>query len=352
MATLKFGVVGDSFWTAYGSGVYISDVISTYLTGLGHTVTVNNQAVSGKSSVDWQAGGSYWPSALSAFSSANITDLIYAVGINDSQNGVATTASDYQANVQGVITSAQSGISTLQRIHLIAPSYPTPGYGPTWTVDAPPRAQTYDTAQTTLAGLNTGVYALGKTIYATLRDTVSYRLSSSDLHPSSTGATWIGNTLGAEIVDTLIPTASARDSDIFDDMVSRLVATNAFTLVSYGDQTPTEGNDSYICVINPISDDELDDVAPIEIVRRVRFQVYLEVREEEPTTRVKALDRLANTVRKTLNGVSLASLTLPPLTMVRSGVLSEPRHPGQTLKLTGEFAYLIPGYGGHDDTET
>ena len=223
MATYKLGVVGDSFWTAYGSGVYISTVITSYLTGLGHTASAVNRAVSGTSSVDWQTTGSYWPGALAAFSDGGVTDLIYAVGINDSQDGVATTASDYQTNVQGVITSAKAGISTLQRIHLIAPSYPTPGYGPTWTSSSPPRAVTYGTTQTTLAGLNAITYALGRTIYATLRDTVSYRLSSSDLHPSSTGATWIGNTLGAEIV-AIAPTTP---QDLYEAVVAHIKADTA-----------------------------------------------------------------------------------------------------------------------------
>lgn len=220
MATYKFGVVGDSFWTAYGSGVYISDVLVTHMTGLGHTASANNQAISGKSSVDWQATGSYWPTALSAFISFGVTDLIYAVGINDSQDGVATSASAYQTNVQGVITSAKASIPTLQRIHLIAPSYPTPGYGPTWTTNAPPRAVTYGTTQTTLAELNTNTYALGKTIYATLRDNVSYRLSASDLHPSAGGATWIGNTLGAEIL-AIQPTTP---QDLYEAVVARIKA--------------------------------------------------------------------------------------------------------------------------------
>jgi len=146
----------------------------------------------------------------------------------------------------------------------------------------------------------------------------------------------------------------ARDSDVYDAMVATLEATNAFTAVTFGEPLnagPTPADDQILCVLNHVAGDELDDVDPIEIVRRVQYRVEIDVREEDPPTRVKLLDRLGNTVRKTLNGQCFASLTLPGLTLVRRDTLGPPRHPNQTLTLNGEFAYLISGYGGHDDGE-
>lgn len=144
----------------------------------------------------------------------------------------------------------------------------------------------------------------------------------------------------------------SRDNDIYVAAVDLLKATNAFTEVTYGEPLnvgPTPADTQYLCVINHTSDSELDDVDPIQIVRTCTATIQIDVREQDPETRVNVLDRLGNTVRKTLNGQSLASLTLPPLTLCRRGSLGKPSHPNQTLTLSFEFAYLIDGYGGHDD---
>ena len=145
----------------------------------------------------------------------------------------------------------------------------------------------------------------------------------------------------------------ARDGDVYDDILAKLTATNVFTQVNFGEPLnvgPTPADDQYLCVVNHLGADELDDVDPVEIVRKARFKVEISVREEDPATRVKTLGRLANTVRKTLNGQSLGGLTLPAWTMVRGDTLANPQHPNQVFTLNGEFAYLISGYGGHVDT--
>jgi len=145
----------------------------------------------------------------------------------------------------------------------------------------------------------------------------------------------------------------ARDSDVYDDVVARLTATNAFTQVTFGEALsagPTPSDDQYLVAVTHQRGDELDDVDPVEIVRRVQAKIEISVRIEDPQERAKVLDRLQNTVKRTLNGVSLGSLTLPAWTMVRNDTLATANHPNQVCTLNFEFSYLISGYSGHDDT--
>lgn len=145
----------------------------------------------------------------------------------------------------------------------------------------------------------------------------------------------------------------ARDSDVYDAIVAALQATGAFTEVSWGSEPlgagPTPADDTYLAIVTHVSGEDLDDVDPVEIVRRVQFRVEVDAREQDPLARAKALDRLANVVKRAINGQSLAGLTLPPLTLIRRDQAGRPQHPGQTATLNGEFAYLVAGYDGFDD---
>lgn len=147
----------------------------------------------------------------------------------------------------------------------------------------------------------------------------------------------------------------SRDSDVYDAMRTLLEQTDAFTAVGWSgegiEDGPRSADLARLAVLTHVSADELDDVDPVEIVRKVSFKLEITAREEDPAERAKTLDRLQAAARKAVNGKSLAGLTLPALTMLRRETLGPVKHPNQTLTLTGEFAYLISGYDGHDDDE-
>jgi len=145
----------------------------------------------------------------------------------------------------------------------------------------------------------------------------------------------------------------SRDSTVYAAIVSALQGTNEFTSVEFGegDAGPASSDWLTLATVNHVSGDEIDVCSPIKIDRRVRYRLEIAVREEEPETRDKELDRLSNVARTVLNGTSLGGLTFPPFTLLRQDSKpNRPKHPGDVRIMTGEFVYEIDGYAGHDTT--
>jgi len=145
----------------------------------------------------------------------------------------------------------------------------------------------------------------------------------------------------------------ARDSTVYDAIVVALQGTNAFTAVDFGEPGgagPASSDWLTFVSVNHVSADEIDVCTPIKIDRRVQYRIEIAVREEDPATRTKELDRLCNVARSVLNGVSLGGLTFPAFTLLRRDTTARPKHPEDVRTLTGEFLYEIDGYGGHDAT--
>ena len=143
-----------------------------------------------------------------------------------------------------------------------------------------------------------------------------------------------------------------RDSHAYGAIAAALTATGAFADVAFGttlerraagaDRTPA-------AVITPDAWAELDDVDPVEIVRRVFFTLTLVVRDEDPVARFDALDRLTSVAQNAIDGSDLGGATLPALTLLRRGRFDPgSRHPEQGVILHGEFTFLIPSLTGHD----
>ena len=202
MSSLILGVVGDSFHTGYPSNTPAATLVTGYYTSLGYTTSVSNQAANGTTSGDWAVGGGSWTAARALFVTAGITDLWYNLGINDCQVPYQISGAAYQSNVTGVIDSIRTALPNV-RVWLIGPGYPTPGYGPYWDSTGPAKAREYRATHPTIAGLYSGVYVIGQSIYETLRDNSAYK--SDTLHPSTTGNAWMAQSLfdAMRCVDTL-----------------------------------------------------------------------------------------------------------------------------------------------------
>lgn len=108
------GFVGDSLYVTKADATYPPDLIAspdtldqmvcTNLIGLtGRLCTSNNQAISGKSSVDWAAPASILATAVSAL--VGVTVINVRIGTNDARAAVLTSKATYKANMITILTA-------------------------------------------------------------------------------------------------------------------------------------------------------------------------------------------------------------------------------------------------------
>ena len=136
--TIKLGIVGDSIYASIppaGLKTPGSSLARELGTRCRREYIVSNQAISGKSSIDWGNDvGSILTNAKTAFASAGVTDISVMIGSNDSKTAIATTKSAYKTNIQAICASLTgSGY----RVFLHAPPYLTPGAFGQFDVNSP-----------------------------------------------------------------------------------------------------------------------------------------------------------------------------------------------------------------------
>ena len=148
-----------------------------------------------------------------------------------------------------------------------------------------------------------------------------------------------------------------RDWDVLDDVNTKLKATGEFDGVYRGALPEARGQaaaDKYAAAVSLLDWEETDlsdDAAGVQSTRTVRWQLTLMVREDDPELRERSLDRLLNVCQVTLDGQSLAGgLTIPDWTRLRKGAYQKAEPPQQAMVVTGEFAYWVEGFAGHDVT--
>jgi hypothetical protein len=145
-----------------------------------------------------------------------------------------------------------------------------------------------------------------------------------------------------------------RDMDAFGAIVAALTATGEFADVAFGttlDRWAAGADQTPAAVITPDSWAEVDDVDPVQLVRRVAFLLTLVVRDEDPAARFDALDRLTTVAQNAIDGRDLGGTNLPALTLLRRGRFdpnSQP--PEQGVILRGEYTFLIPSMTGHNSS--
>ena len=143
-----------------------------------------------------------------------------------------------------------------------------------------------------------------------------------------------------------------RDMDAFGAIAAALTATGEFADVAFGTtlERRAAGADGIpAAVITPESWAEVDDVDPVQLVRRVTYMLTLVVRDEDPAARFDALDRLTSLAQNAIDGSDLGGACLPALTLLRRGRFDPgSKFPEQAVILQGEFTFLIPSLTGHD----
>jgi hypothetical protein len=147
-----------------------------------------------------------------------------------------------------------------------------------------------------------------------------------------------------------------RDVDVLDAIRDMLVGTNEFDNV-YRSARPTEfgqsAGDRSAAVVMPgdwDETDESDDPTTVQGTRRVRWCLWLIVREEDPEKRERSLDQLLSFAQNVLDGQSIGGLTIAGWTRLRRGKYELAEPPEQRMEVVGEFAYYVGGFTGHDET--
>jgi hypothetical protein len=151
------------------------------------------------------------------------------------------------------------------------------------------------------------------------------------------------------------PPAFGRDWTVVDAIVAALEATGAFAAVSAADDPTTRGRGAEvtpIAVVDLDGWDEVDDVDPIEQVRRLAGTIVVVHRGGTiKAQRLRDLDRLSSIVQDAVDGQSLAGFTLPALTKCRRGRYRARGGEESRLEIRWEATYLVEGYAGHYEAD-
>jgi hypothetical protein len=141
-----------------------------------------------------------------------------------------------------------------------------------------------------------------------------------------------------------------RDRDVRNDIKARLEATNVFDGVWISGKPEDYGQaaSEYAAVlIEPISwnDADLwDDEPDGGIVRTATLKLTFHLREFDPQLRDEAAELLCDIAANTLNGKSLAGLTLPAKTRFGAGNWLPPEPPERKVAVTFSYQYIIEGW--------
>lgn len=147
----------------------------------------------------------------------------------------------------------------------------------------------------------------------------------------------------------------ARSDDIRDDIRARLEATGHFSRVSTRGTPDEQGfsaGDLVAAVIGMTADDTTDlydggDGTGLRVDGRC--PVTLMVRNADPQLRDRQLDLVRNVLRRAVNGQSLAGLTVPDKTYMKSSRPMPPKAPERRIEATVIWAYLPESWDDFDD---
>ena len=135
------------------------------------------------------------------------------------------------------------------------------------------------------------------------------------------------------------------DPQAFEAILGRLRTSRAFGAVRFGrtiDSESLAGQANSLAVLVPDRWEEIDEVDPTSVLRRVAFRIELLVRDDDPFRRYEKLERLASVAKSAIAGSNLGGGCLPALTRLNRGRYDQKSlHPEQVVRLEGEFSYLI-----------
>ncbi len=140
-------------------------------------------------------------------------------------------------------------------------------------------------------------------------------------------------------------TVGYADVDAYRAILAALEATGAFASVVFAippDRLAIAAGATPLVSLVPEGWEEIDDVDPLAILRRVSFSLFLLVRDDDPLSRLGRLAGLDAAAHSAVEGSSLGGCCLPALTRLRRAIL-DPRslHPEQVARIDGQFTYII-----------
>ena len=148
----------------------------------------------------------------------------------------------------------------------------------------------------------------------------------------------------------------ARDRDVRNALQVVLQNTGQFDNV-YVSGLPEDygiGSDRVsIAVIEPVSSTERDDwdsETTGGILIQGTAQITLLARQPDPQLRDEAVELLLEYTANTVNGQSLAGLTLPPWTRITAWRWLPATHPERRIQATFQYSYIVEGWGSLDET--
>ena len=151
--------------------------------------------------------------------------------------------------------------------------------------------------------------------------------------------------------------AEARERDVRNAAIEALLATHAFEGV-YPYVMPEDrgrrAGDLRAAVVAPVNGSntlEYDDVSGGNPLCRMSFNVIVMCRDDDAQVRDDAADRLLSVARNAINGMSLAGLTFPFMTIVRNHQWIAPTPPERQIRLLVEAAYEVPGWTSFNTDE-
>jgi hypothetical protein len=154
------------------------------------------------------------------------------------------------------------------------------------------------------------------------------------------GASLNGGTLSAVVVPVVGP---FRDTDAYDALLAVLRGLDVFAEVIDArspDRDQLSADASPAATLTPTGRFQmLPDGSPGRWVRTVEYALTIKVREEDPPTAYRELDRINAILHNTLQGVSLGNFTIERLSNINVGSYDSASHPNYTMPATGTFGY-------------
>lgn len=150
-------------------------------------------------------------------------------------------------------------------------------------------------------------------------------------------------------------TTPVSDRHIMRSIKQALEATGQFDAVYRGIITDGAGKPADFKAIAVIYMDNFeeptfaDDYDDTQSQHTLRFRITIEVREDDPELREDELDRLRCVVQNAINYQTFNDVTIPGLTVVRTGSYGKPDHPTQSVELRIETAYFVDAPDLHDE---
>lgn len=147
----------------------------------------------------------------------------------------------------------------------------------------------------------------------------------------------------------------ARSDDIREDIKRRLEATGRFSLVTTAGLPEEVGfgaGELCAAVIGVPSDEpqsRWDGGDEIGLEFKGQLPITLMVRNGDPALRDRQLDLLRNALKNAVNGQSLAEITVPDMTRVRTPLPKPPKSAERRIEATLLYSYLQTGWDTADD---